>query len=323
MEKTKIASRKKRSSGPHPETVRRGVAEVETRIEEGKLGRFVFLLVGITGVGKSRTINSLFGETVAEVGHWEPTTFKVKRYDFVMNGIKACVIDTPGLCDDLDEAENNQKYLRLMHSEIPQPHCLWYVTNLEDPRVRRDEKAAIKMISEKFTAAVWNHSVIVFTHAGKVANLRVSLKNRSRVIREAIAKHGGATNPDKIPTVPVENDLGYLRRRPALKYWRGDLYSRVVSVIDEQGLLPLMSATSDLVQPSDPKALDEPEDPEAKTRVVLTPTHQKRVIKRINAVIIGTLATIGMTAGAAIGATAAAVGAAIGATIGFFAWIFA
>lgn len=156
---------------------------------------------------------------------------------------------------------------------MPQPHCLCYVTNLEDTRVRRDEKAAIKMISGKFTTAVWNHSVIVFTHAGKVANLRVSLQNRSRVIREAIAKHGGATNPGKIPTVPVENDLGYLRRRPVLKHWRGDLYSRVFSVIDEQGLLPLMSATSDLVQPSDSKALDEPEYPEAKTKVVLTQTY--------------------------------------------------
>ena len=62
MEKRKVALRKKPSSGPNPEKIRRGVAEVKKRIEEAKHGRFVFLLVGITGVGKSSTINSLFGE---------------------------------------------------------------------------------------------------------------------------------------------------------------------------------------------------------------------------------------------------------------------
>jgi hypothetical protein len=64
------------------------------RFEAAKNGRLVFLLVGLTG-GKSTTVNSLLAKEVVQVGHWEPTTFEGKRYNFTMNGIAASVVDTP------------------------------------------------------------------------------------------------------------------------------------------------------------------------------------------------------------------------------------
>jgi hypothetical protein len=47
------------------------------------------------GQKKSTTVNSLLAKEVAQVGHWEPTTFEGKRYNFTMNGIAASVVDTP------------------------------------------------------------------------------------------------------------------------------------------------------------------------------------------------------------------------------------
>ena len=74
-------------------------------IEKFKLAqnkKFVFLLVGRTGVGKSSTVNSLMGEKIAQVGDYEATTMAVKAYDRKINDVNFTVFDTPGLCDDFE-----------------------------------------------------------------------------------------------------------------------------------------------------------------------------------------------------------------------------
>ena len=79
--------------------------------------KIIFVLAGRTGVGKSSTVNKLLGRQEAKVGKYEPTTMSVETYEHEKNGIKFTIVDTPGLCDDLEELGNDQEYLNLMKSK--------------------------------------------------------------------------------------------------------------------------------------------------------------------------------------------------------------
>lgn len=125
---------------------------------------------------------------------------------------------------------------------------------------------------------------------------------------------------DKIPVVPVENDPEDLEKAPHLRNWRGDLYSQVISVIDEQGLLPWVLATADIVAPAEPEKSKA--NHSVSSKVVLTKTHQTRVIKRINAALIPTLGVVGAQIGGLLGPVAAATLGCVGAALGFLAWLF-
>jgi len=59
--------------------------EFQKKLEDAQKHKFTILLLGRVGVGKSRTINSLLGQHVAEVGDNEPTTATIKIYESTVN----------------------------------------------------------------------------------------------------------------------------------------------------------------------------------------------------------------------------------------------
>ena len=78
-----------------------------------------------------------------------------------------------------------------MKKEIKDVDCVLYLTHLDDPRVRGDEKRCIKLFSEAFGRSVWKNSLIVFTLKYQMSEeeYQTTLKHRTKLIQDEIYRH--------------------------------------------------------------------------------------------------------------------------------------
>jgi hypothetical protein len=230
--------------------------EFQAIADEASKRRLTFLIAGRTGVGKSSTVNSLLGRQVAPVGDYEPTTFQVQQYPVELEGVPFNVVDTPGLCDDLEERDQDSVYLGKMQSAIKEFHSLWFVSELDATRVSSDEKRAIKLLSQAFQdkGRIWQSAIIVFTFAGRVAagDFSAVLAKRTELIRREIAVHAGSEIAAKVPSVAVENKAD---TTPDGKAWRGELYVKVLTSMNREGIITFFLGTSHLL-PKPPRRRD-------------------------------------------------------------------
>lgn len=290
--------------------------------------KFVFLLVGRTGVGKSSTVNTLMGEEIAKVGDWEPTTMSVESYDSTALGVQFTIIDTPGLCDDLEEVGNDEEYLNLIRSKVPKFDCMWFVSRLDETRVTSDEKRGIKLIGEAFGEKVWEHSIIIFTWANSLDSQKypVALSKRTELIRNEISKHTDSKTAQNIPSVAVDNTS---KITPDGAEWLGELYTKVMTRISEKGVMSFyISTASRVVTPKHKKAAastsseTENNQPLPNNPINLSESQVKEVQKRIDASVIPFAAITGASIGAIFGPAGAAIGGGVGAAVGLIAWLW-
>ena len=108
-----------------------------------------FLLLGITGSGKSSFVNSTFGIQLAETNAYQACTKVVKYFSRNTPWGDICLIDTPGMAEG--EEESDGAYLSLIRKEVnlSEIDSLLYISRLNETRFRAEEKITPSSISSR------------------------------------------------------------------------------------------------------------------------------------------------------------------------------
>lgn len=220
-----------------PEEVKAMIEDLRQRLERAKGKTFTFLLIGKTGMGKSSTINSLMGANVSRVGHFDPCTKDVIVHKTDLHEAIVRVIDTPGLCDEEEEAGNDAKYLDLIRQKIPYAiDAVLFVSRLDENRVDASEKRGLRLITEAFGELFWKKAVIVFTHSDKVSDEQFEeyLRERTkRIHTQLLTLQLSKDTVYSIPSVAV-NNTNIKKVNPDGREWIQQLYLTLLDRIESE-----------------------------------------------------------------------------------------
>ncbi|GKB11003.1 translocase of chloroplast 159, chloroplastic [Tanacetum coccineum] len=86
-------------------------AEVEAKKSDDLDFGLNIVAIGKAGVGKSATINSIFGEDKTSINAFQSATGSVKEISGVVGGVPIRVFDTPGLKSSIMEKGNDKSVL--------------------------------------------------------------------------------------------------------------------------------------------------------------------------------------------------------------------
>lgn len=178
------------------------------------------LVIGKTGVGKSATINSIFGEKKVKIDAFQPATTTVKEIVGKINGVKIRIIDTPGLKSSAVEQAVNRKILAAISKCIKKfpPDVVLYVDRLDTQTRSINDLPLLRTITESLSSSIWRNAVVTLTHAasflpdgpsGFPINYGVFVAQRSRVVLQSIGLAVGDLqwmNPNVVqPVSLIEN----------------------------------------------------------------------------------------------------------------------
>ncbi|XP_021296400.1 translocase of chloroplast 159, chloroplastic [Herrania umbratica] len=248
------------------DSAKRTALQLETEGKDDLNFSLNILVLGKIGVGKSATINSIFGEDKVSVHAFEPATAVVKEITGTVDGVKLRIIDTPGLKSSAMEQGANRKVLASIKNFIKKcpPDIVLYVDRLDTQTRDLNDLPLLRSITNSLGSSIWKNAIVTLTHgasappdgpSGSPLSYEVFVAQRSHVVQQSIGQAVGdlrLMNPSLMnPVSLVENHPLCRKNRDGHKVlpngqtWRPQLLLLCYS-------MKVLSEASSLSKPQDP-----------------------------------------------------------------------
>ncbi|AQK95089.1 Translocase of chloroplast 159 chloroplastic [Zea mays] len=185
------------------------------------------LVLGKTGVGKSATINSIFGEEKSRTDAFSSATTNVREIVGDVDGVKIRIIDTPGLRPNVMDQGSNRKILAAVKNYTKKcpPDIVLYVDRLDSLSRDLNDLPLLKTITAVLGSSIWFNAIVALTHAasappeglnGAPMTYEVLMAQRSHIIQQSIRQAAGDMRLMN-PVALVENHPSCRKNREGQK----------------------------------------------------------------------------------------------------------
>ncbi|XP_062230781.1 translocase of chloroplast 101, chloroplastic-like [Phragmites australis] len=185
------------------------------------------LVLGKTGVGKSATINSIFGEEKSKTDAFGAATTSVREIVGEVDGVKIRIIDTPGLRPNVMDQGSNRKILAAVkkYTKKCPPDIVLYVDRLDSLSRDLNDLPLLKTITAVLGSSIWFNAIVALTHAasappeglnGAPMTYEVLMAQRSHIIQQSIRQAAGDMRLMN-PVALVENHPSCRKNREGQK----------------------------------------------------------------------------------------------------------
>lgn len=160
------------------------------------------IVLGKSGVGKSATINSIFGDTMVMTDAFEPATTSVREVSGTVDGVNIRILDTPGLRSPVTEQSFNRKILSSVKRYMKKfpPDVILYVDRVDIQSIDLNDLPILRSITSSLGPSIWQHTILALTHAastpldgpsGSPLSYEVFVAQKSYPVQQSIIKAVG------------------------------------------------------------------------------------------------------------------------------------